>query len=343
MPIGVDRLPQENWVLGLDVEAFFPVGLDIPQDTLRAAANDEATLPVFRSMFIESIRLGELVSGNVVLPIVIAQTRALRSLVGSATGSTRASLLLLATLNASYAGWLTLEAGHDRAAKGWSDLAVGMASRTGDVDLIAYTFIRQAQIALYHDDAALTIALAKRAQRDPRVAPRFRGVAASREAQGHALAGDYDQCRQALDRSIELLVGADGSSTLDGVPLPPMFGGGSTGYAIGYIVGWCLHDLGRSRKAGEVLDQDIVLIPEGHRRAALRYAARRVLAHATAGEVDHACVLAHELLDTSELVDSAMTRLELRRIMQTLRRWPDHGSVRELRPRLVATLRSSVT
>lgn len=77
---------------------------------------------------------------------------------------------------------------------------------------------------------------------------------------------------------------------------------------------------------------------KSHYRAAARYGARRVLAYAAAGEVDHACGLAHELLEVGRIVDSACTRLELRQLARTLARWHNHQPVRELNARLNAAI-----
>jgi DNA-binding XRE family transcriptional regulator len=323
---------------GLNVGMVPPLGFGIPPQALSTAAHDEATVAAFRSLLGQSVRLGELVSGRVVLPMVIAHTHTLRCLAAEAPASTRPSLWLLAALNASYAGWLALEAGDDHAAQWWSNKAVRMASHAGNADLVAYALIRQAQIAVYRNDATQTIALAHQAQQNPHVSRHFLGVAAHREAQGHALAGNYNECRRALDRSTILLLDvADGPPTIAGALLPPMAGGGS--HVGGVIAGWCLHELGHTAEATAILDQEVVRIDKTHRRATARFGARRVLAYAASGEVDHACSLTHQLLDVAELVDSATTRLELRQLARTLRRWHTYQPVRELQARLSTALR----
>jgi hypothetical protein len=77
--------------------------------------------------------------------------------------------------------------------------------------------------------------------------------------------------------------------------------------------------------------------PTAHRNQA-RYGARLALALAADAEVDEACLVARQVLDHAELIDSATVRVDLGRLARTLTRWRNHGSVRELSPRLTAAL-----
>lgn len=95
----------------------------------------------FRSLFGESVRLGELLSGSVVLPTVIAHANTLWSLTLAASAANRPLLGLLAAMNATYAGWMALEMGDDHTALHWSRTAVRVARMTGHADLLAYTLI----------------------------------------------------------------------------------------------------------------------------------------------------------------------------------------------------------
>jgi hypothetical protein len=57
-------------------------------------------------------------------------------------------------------------------------------------------------------------------------------------------------------------------------------------------------------------------------------------AHAQAGDPDRACVLAVEALDTGQVLDSWTTRIELRRTLKPLARWPGREDVAEVRHRI---------
>jgi hypothetical protein len=103
-------------------------------------------------------------------------------------------------------------------------------------------------------------------------------------------------------------------------------------------MGWCLHEIGRSAEAAKILDEQVATMPGTARRARALWGARCALAHAAAGEVDHACELAAGVLDDAEIVDSATVRSELRAVARTLARWRNHPPVHELLPRLTRAL-----
>jgi hypothetical protein len=182
-------------------------------------------------------------------------------------------------------------------------------------------------VTLYQDDAEQTVALARRAQSGT-LPPRIRGLAAQREAQGHALAGDFDACLRALDRARTLLSrqGGDGDALVIGsMHLPD---------SVGMITGWCLFDLGRPREAAVELDHQLALVSPDALRTQVRYGVRRALAYASYGEIDHACALAAPLFDGVAAVRSATVTIDLRRLARILARYAGHASVRQLGPRL---------
>lgn len=297
-----------------------------------AATRQEPTYDAFVAMFELHRRLGRMMSPAAVLPSAITQTHVLRELAAAAEPSAQGRLLLLAARYAEFAGWMAQEAGSDRAATWWTQTAVDMAEAAGDQELAAHGLVRTALVAMLREDATQTVALAGRALADTRVSPRVRGLAALREAQGHALAGDDRLCHQALDRAVALLDRAQLEEPDSRLALGPV-----RVTEIGPVVtGWCLYDLGRPDRAAQILDQWVPRVPSGRARA--RFGARRALAHAAAGELDRACHLVGLLLDEVELVDSATIRVDLRRLSRTLTRWRNHPSVQELQPRLAAAL-----
>jgi hypothetical protein len=107
---------------------------------------------------------------------------------------------------------------------------------------------------------------------------------------------------------------------------------------VAMITGWCLYDLGRPGEAAEILDCEVARVPLHALRSCTRYGVRRALAHAAAGEVEHACEIAESLLSGVWLVGSATIRTDLRRLARTLSRFRTIRSVRELSPRLAASL-----
>ncbi len=310
--------------------------LGAPRPASASAAHD-GTLKAFRSLFDQVRQLGQTTSPSVVLPMVTVHTHTLRGMANGAPAPVRDELLRLAARYSEYAGWMAQEAGDDRGALWWTRNAVEMGTAAGDTELATYSLIRQALITLYRDDAAGTVDLAQQAQAAPGTSPRVRGLAALREAQGHALACDYDNCHRALERAAGLLDRADtsggmviGSATVSGADLNSL------------VAAWCLHDLGRSREAADVFDRQLSLVPETAHRTHARFGARRALAYAAAGDIDHASALTTKVLDAVDLVDSATVRQDLKRLARLLGREREQAAVREVYPRLNAALRSPI-
>ncbi len=309
-------------------------GFGLSAHGMSATAREPMALDAFRSLFDQLRRLGQTASPGVVLPSVIAQTHVLRGLAAQAPSGLREELLVLGARYAEYAGWMAQESGNDQAALWWTARAVEMAAAGEDHDLAVYALVRRALVTLYRDDAAQTIELARQAQVQRGTPNRIRGLAAQREAQGHALAGDYDACMRSLDQARELL----GLST--DTPTATTLGSVNVTDPVSMTTGWCLYELGRPKEASEILDGEVARIRPQALRSRARYGVRQALAHAAAGEVEHACGLTRELLTITDVVSSATITTDLRRLSRVLSRWHTRASVRDLYPALTASLRS---
>jgi hypothetical protein len=288
---------------------------------------DDACVATFGALFDQIRNLGRVLSPTQVLPIVIAQTHTLRNLAADSSGSDRRTLLLLAGRHAEYAGWMAQESGDERAALWWIDTAIELATAAGDRDLQAYGWVRRAGVLLYRDDAAGVVDMAQRAQRADGMPSRIRALAAQREAQGHALAGEPDECLRALDRAATLQHATHDDAT-------PTLGSTSVPDQLSLTTGWCLFDLGRARTSADILDRAVGTIPPTAKRAAARFGARRALAHAATGEVERACAIARDAIAATAATDSATVRLDIRRLARTLTRWHNNPVVRDLQPDL---------
>ncbi|MEV6983569.1 helix-turn-helix transcriptional regulator [Sphaerisporangium sp. NPDC051017] len=296
-----------------------------------SSADGERFLEASRSLFDEYRRLGQTGSPGLLMPALIAQTHVLRDLSAHAGTRVRRALLKMGSRYAEYVGWLAQEAGDEKAALWWTQRAVELAAAGGDGDLAAYGLVRRALVTLYRGEAEQTVELARRAQSGT-VPPRIHGLAAQREAQGHALAGDYDASMRSLDRARTLLA----QHTSDAGA--PVIGSTNLPDSVSMVTGWCLHDLGRCREAAEILDAQLAQVPPHATRTQVRYGVRRALAYAAAGEIDHACELAERLLGDAITVSSATVGADLRTLARTLARHPRNPSVRSLAPRLGTAL-----
>ncbi|MYV97339.1 helix-turn-helix transcriptional regulator [Streptomyces sp. SID3343] len=305
------------------------VGLGVAGSAAGAAHADAGDVPgVFRSMFEQYRVLGQTLDSQLVLPALIAQTRAVRELAGHSGPGRRDELLRLGSRYAEYVGWLVQESGDDAAALRWTERAVELAAAGGDPHLAAYARVRRALVTLYRGDAAQTVALAGQAQ-EAALPPRIRGLAAQREAQGHAVAGDYDATMRCLDRA-RVSFARDAEAGASAHPV------GTTHLSdpVAMVHGWCLYDLGRPRAAAEIIGRQLEQVPAHALRTRARFGMRHALAHAAAGEVDHACELTDRLLDTAEAVNSATVASDIRRMAHTLARHPRNASARALLPEL---------
>ncbi|MED7949349.1 helix-turn-helix domain-containing protein [Streptomyces sp. BE303] len=324
-------------VLGLGVAG---IGTPRPGDSAVAAGAmpdgapaDLAPVGIFRAQFDQMRLLGQSVDPVLLLPMLTVQTHTLRELAVQAATAERTELLTLAARYAEYAGWMAQESGDDQSALWWTARAVELAEAGGDRHLASYALVRRALVTFYAGDASQTVELVAAAQ-DGRLPPRIRGLAAQREAQGHALAGDRTASFRSLDRARELLARAaadDGTGE-------PVLGTGNLADPAAMVTGWCLHDLGHPAQAAEVLDRECLRIPPHAVRSRARYGLRRSLAHAAAGEVEHACALAAELLPSVTVLRSATITTDVARLARELTRFRANRAVLDLQPALAGAL-----
>ncbi|MGX7761265.1 helix-turn-helix domain-containing protein [Streptomyces angustmyceticus] len=296
-----------------------------------------AALPYFRNVFDEFRRMGQLFGPAVVAQLCIAATSALRGMAHQTRPADRDAVLRLASRFAEYTGWMAQEAGSDAASLWWTEQAVQLAADSGDDELAAYALVRRAELALYTGDSVATVQLARRAAQQARSA-RIRGLAAQREAQGHALVGDRDACRRALDRGAELTAGAappgGEEPVLGSIHLPDL---------TAFVAGWCMHDLGSPAEAVTLLGDGLDAIPPESRRARARYGARLALALANVGDIEQACAIAELVASHVALIDSATIRADLLRLIRALNRWPKNPTVRRTLPHLAIGLHTHRT
>lgn len=332
---GPDRLTAMSRRQAMEIGAVSMAGIGFGRKNSADQGDRSFLLHTFHSFFEQYRKLGQSVEPGLLLPALVAQTHTLRELAGSTDTNLRQAFLRLGSRYAEYVGWLVQETGDDRGALWWTRRAVTLAAEGNDHDLAAYGLVRHALVALYRDDARQTIVLARRAQEDT-ASPRIRGLAAQREAQGHALAGDYDSCMRSLDRARSLL-GRE-------LPKPernsPVIGTTNLADPAEMIKGWCLYDLGRPAAAAQVIGDQLELVPAQASRTRVRYGVRLALAQAAAGEVDDACRLVGGLLDSARQVGTATIAADLRALSRTLSRHPKNPSVRELAPELGIALQA---
>lgn len=283
--------------------------IELADAPARPIPSDHATLHTYNSMFDHHRALGHRLSPEVVLVSLRPQVDVLSSMARSADdpGLGR-GLWLLAARYAEYAGWMEQERGDDASAAELTKRAVQYAAKGGDQELEAWALVRSAEFALYRGDARATVSYARRASKSR--SPAVQAAAAQREAQGFALAGVADRCQDALDRAAQLQQAVRESP----------YGTTSLVDQVAVARAWSFHDLGRHAEAAAILDAQLPLIAPTALRARTRFGLRRALAHAAAGDVDHACELVAAQLDDIRQVQSATVHIDLTAFSKLLSR-----------------------
>ncbi|MGV9313536.1 helix-turn-helix domain-containing protein [Streptomyces sp. NPDC003691] len=314
-------------VIGAGVGTLISAGLPATGGPGHWTGDSPSPLHLLTRQLESMRRLGQNSSPSDLLPVLGDQVALAIACATRAGGPERAPLFLAAARLAEYAGWQAQEAGDDAGALRWTADAVNLARAGEDRHLAVYALVRRALITFYNGAAAETVALARRAQ-EGSVPPRIRALAAQREAQGHALAGDETACLRALDRARALFDDSEAG------PETSVLGPSHLSDPAAMVTGWCLYDLGRPREASAALDRECERIPVRAIRTRTRYGLRRALAHAAAGEVERSCELAGELLPLMETAPSATIRTDVRRLDRELSRFRAQHAVRDLQPLL---------
>jgi hypothetical protein len=288
---------------------------------------DEQVIAGMRTSFENLRALGLRTSPMVLIEPLKALQHTVHGMARENVGPVGSGLLRLAARIAEYTGWMSQEAGDEQGALWWTRQASELSRAASDPDIASYSFVREAGIAFYRQDAQSTISLARQAQWIGSAGARVLALAARREAQGHALAGNRYAAESTFDRAARLMDSAPPDS-----PYPAL--GPSAPDPLELARGWALSDLGLNAEAAVVLGRQLALVPATSRRTRARFGTRRSLAHALSGDVEQSCRTLAETIDDAAHVDSATIRTDLRQLARTLGRWHNHGAVREVYPDL---------
>jgi hypothetical protein len=246
----------------------------------------------------------------------------------------RPAYLRLQAQHGDYLSWMVHEAGDLAGALYWVDRAQNWATTAGWPGMIAYSHVRRSVlVSSCAGDGRAAVEHAAQALRTPDAPAHIRAFAAKQVAYGHALAGHPDACRRALDQTASLFDEAAGQDE----PQEPMIvlSRASDDDLLAQFRGTCDVHLGGGAQAVPLLESCRALYGSGARHGGIT-AARLSRAYAQAGDPDQACALALEALGTGQAVDSLSTRVELRRALAPLGRWPAREDVAEVRHRITA-------
>lgn len=125
---------------------------------------DAQVIAGMRTSFENLRALGLRTSPMVIIEPLKALQHTVHGMARENTGSIGTGLLRLAARLSEYTGWMSQEAGDDQAALSWTRQASELSRAAGDPDIASYSFVREAGIAFYRQDARSTINLAQQAQ-----------------------------------------------------------------------------------------------------------------------------------------------------------------------------------
>jgi tetratricopeptide (TPR) repeat protein len=233
----------------------------------------------------------------------------------NARGTNRTELLTIGARYAEFAGWLYQDAGDARAATFWSDRAVEWAQQAGNGVLVAYVLMRKSNQASDERDAGRIIGLAEAAQREPDpITGRVRALALRQEAHGYALDGDEVTCNRKLDEALNMVQ----LSERNGDPGPGSY---CTDVYLELNRATCWLELGKSKRAVDLFERELVRLPAIENRDHGVYLARLAAAYADDGSPEQAATRGREALAIFRGTGSQRIAAELGRLRPRLERW----------------------
>jgi tetratricopeptide (TPR) repeat protein len=230
---------------------------------------------------------------------------------------TRIELLTVGARYAEFAGWLHQDAGHARAATFWSDRAVEWAQQAGNCVLVAYVLTRKSNQASDDRDAGRIVGLAQAAQREPAPIPgRVRALALRQEAHAYALDGDELACNRKLDDALNMVA----LSERNGDPGPGSY---CTAVYLELHRATCWQELGKSKRAIDLFERELVELPAAQNRDRGVYLARLAAAYADDNNPEQAAAKGHKALAIFRSTGSWRIGAELGRLRPRVEQWRD--------------------
>ncbi|MEU6587004.1 hypothetical protein [Nocardia sp. NPDC046763] len=280
--------------------------------TLAQEPIDPAFVGHLQLMLTEHVRMDALAGPRYILDTLRSQLILVEELCGKARGAMRASLLEVSARFCEFAGWLYQDSGDLQASLYWTNQGMDYAEELGDNHLMSYILMRKSNILTEAGRGAQGLGLANAAlRRWEDITPELRAVALRQLANAHALFGEADECRRALDTAMAQVLDAD--------PDDP---GRLAKYCTpSYIEmeaaqSWVL--LGRPERAIETYNLGLADWPVSQRRDQGLCAARLASACVRVGEFEQATLAGAKAIELTQLSPSARSMGVLRDLSRQL-------------------------
>ncbi|MFI9572094.1 helix-turn-helix domain-containing protein [Microbispora rosea] len=251
------------------------------------------------------------------IPTVATQAELIRELAKAADAPVRRGLLGAGVAYAALLGWLYQDAGDLGRSRAWRAVALDMAHRSQDPQLISYALTNQAMLAVDFDDGRMVVDYAEAAlANESKLCPKVRVLALVHQAHGHSMLPEKnkDLVDLLLDQAAEL-VGRVDDEYLWGNACHRAQGYIDVQRATAYL------RLGAYREAVALWDRILGTAPESARRDNGVFWARQAAALAAVPEPERVVQIASIAASTVEGTGSARLRKELRDIPQHAVAW----------------------
>ncbi|WP_433355669.1 hypothetical protein ACQP25_17365 [Microtetraspora malaysiensis] len=260
------------------------------------------------------------------IPTVATQAQLIRELAQAADAPVRRGLLGAGVAYAALLGWLYQDAGDITHSGLWRSLALDMAHRSQDPQLISYALTNKAMLAVDLEDGHTVVDFAEAAMAEERkLCPKVRILALVHQAHGHSMqpTRDKDLVDRLLDQAADLVDRVD-----DEHPW-----GNACRRTLGYVDvqrATAYLRLGAHREAIALWDQILGTAPESARRDNGVFWARQASALAAVPEPERVVEIASATASIAEGTGSARLRQELKAIPRRATAWAGTAPGREL-------------
>jgi len=176
---------------------------------VRPRGVDEGALNSLARVLHESRRLEDSIGAAPLLLPMRAQLTLMEGLVVDARGSLRQDVVNLGSQYAQFAAWVHASAGDATVARQYYDRATEWALEADDANMVSTALSMKGHLAYRLRQLGPMLSLSQAAQRDKRLAPGIRALAAQQEARALALGGERDQTERKLDQAMALAIRAN--------------------------------------------------------------------------------------------------------------------------------------
>jgi hypothetical protein len=283
-------------------------------------------------------RMDDYIGGRDSLGIVAREVEVTAALLRGATypEPIRAALLAALAELCQLTGWVLDDAGRHEQAIRYYVTGVHAAEEAGDRSLAAnlLSTMSYSRANSSHTQEAVLMARSAVLAGGPHSAPAGCALLWDRAAWAHALNGDADLCRHALDAADESFSRADGEPG-------PAWAYWLTRGELDVMAGRCFTELDQPDRAEPLLLDAIAGYDLSRSREVALYRSWLGEAYAKAGDVDRACDQSMKVLDAVEGVNSARVDDRVVVLRRALRRYADEPAVRDVEERSRALMRTA--